>query len=172
MKQFLAAIVVMYLIIVSMSTVADSTADTDYLPLPSQEEMNEMFGAPPDKSVKSWVRLDILGASSRPFPIIWVSPQNFKRIYPNYLVKLEREEYKQFKKAVRINQCSVRLDKNSIENTLRVTEYFNGHKKDRCIMPRKSTCSYLTNILALPSITWSEEKMEGFKHLKNEYGCK
>ncbi|HEY8942154.1 MAG TPA: hypothetical protein VIM59_18300 [Cellvibrio sp.] len=60
------------------------------LELSTQEELSEMFGAPPDKSIKNWVRLDILGRVNHPFPYIWVSPQAFVRHPPYYVIKVDK----------------------------------------------------------------------------------
>lgn len=146
-------------------------AEEPELQLSTQEELNEMFGAPPDKSVQNWIGLDILGPVNHPFPYIWISPQESDKKPPNYWIKLESNEYQELRKFVCEKKCSAEFDIYTSRNPLRVVEYSNENREVRCIVPEKKACRYLTNILKVSDISWSTQNLESFQHLVNEYDC-
>lgn len=167
MKYSLKLITFIYLFVNSAFSLAiDRTLD----PL-TQDDFNEMFGAPPDKSIKNWVRLDILGPVNHPFPYLWVSPQAFVRHPPNYVIKVEKAEYKKFTKFIGKRKCSINYDENTLSNPLRITEYLHGKEKVLCIASVEKVCGYLLDILASSSIRWDAQKLSSFQWLVNEYDC-
>jgi hypothetical protein len=137
----------------------------DLLPLP------DMVGIPPDKSVKNWVKFDLFGTMNNPFTFLWFSPQSFEREYPNVLIKLEQNEYDQFKLFVRANECEKDLDNVQGDPILTVTEYADSHQMIRCVMPPDKACEYMAKMYALPHITWAEEQTKKLQLVRNNLRC-
>lgn len=132
----------------------------------------DMVGIPPDKSVKKWVKFDLSGTMNHPFPFVWFSPQEFERIYPNVLIKLEEDGYEQFKNFVQANRCTTVFEEVEGDPVLRVTEYVDGHQATQCIMSPIKTCEYLTNMFALSKITWSENQIDVLRRMAGEFRCR
>ncbi len=132
----------------------------------------DMVGIPPDKSIKNWVKFDLIGTMDHPLPFVWFSPQEFERKYPNVLIKLEGDGYEQFKAFVRANECEINLDNSIGDPILRVTEYADDQQTVRCTLPPKKTCEYLTKILVLPKIAFNEKQLNELELMAGESRCR
>lgn len=141
------------------------TERLDLLPLP------DMVGVPPDKSVTSWVKFDLFGTMNHPFTFLWFSPQQFEREYPNILIKLDQDEYDQFKLFVRANECEKDLDNVQGDPILTVTEYADSHQTIRSVMPPDKACEYMAKMYALPQVEWKEEQVKELRLMRNNLRC-
>lgn len=168
MKRFFKITAVLVLLVfVASCQLFSAKKKTNFPDLPTPD----MFGIPPDSSVKNWVKFDLIGTMNHPFPFVWFSPQQFEREYPNVLIKLEEDGYEQFKIFVRANECEKNLDNVHGDPLLRVTEYADDHQEVRCIMPPASTCEYATKMFAVPKITWTEKQKDVLERMVGEFDC-
>ena len=168
MKQFIKITTILGLsaFIISCQLFADKKK-ADFAGFPEID----MVGIPPDKSVKNWVKFDLIGTMEHPFPFVWFSPQEFETKYPNELIKLEEDGYEQFKTLVRANECETNFKNVHGDPVLRVTEYADDQQTVRCIMPPTKTCDYLTKMFALPKITWTEKQIDIIGRMAGEFRC-
>ncbi len=168
MKRFFTLVTILGLLTftVSCQLFADKK-DTNFLGLP----WPDMVGIPPDKSVKSWVKFDLIGTMDHPFSFLWFSPQEFEREYPNVLFKLTDEGYEQFKTFVSANECETSLNNVHGDPLLRVTEYADDQQTVRCIMPPAKACDYVNKMIALSKITWTEKQMNELQLEANDLSC-
>jgi len=132
---------------------------------------NFITGTKPYKSIKSWVRIYIVGSRDHLLPIVWVSPQKFKKEDPELLVVMSKDEYDSFTALLKVNECATSVDKHIDYRSLAVSEYSGGKESEICMISRTSACDYLTKIRSLPSISWTEEKVMPFRALSVEMGC-
>lgn len=121
------------------------------------------YGSLPDRSVKNWIRLKIIGASDHPLPIIWISPVEFERHDPEVLIVLPGDEYEVFSAFVRLNRCSFDYKLIAGRGTVAVTKYAGGVSTVLCVLPPESARVYLSKILALSHIRWTKTKSQSLR---------
>jgi hypothetical protein len=133
---------------------------------------DDVYGTPPPKSVKSWVRLSVLGDRNVPFPIIWISPQGFDRSGFERLVALSPGEYGYFSTFARSYTCSDAAPKIPQWGTLQITEHASRYGEATCVLPRISACSFLSAIMTIPEIEWTQPRLEPIRFLIRNIRCR
>jgi hypothetical protein len=142
-------------------------ASSSYFSLPR----DIVYGTPPAKSVKNWLRLNVLGDRNGPWPIIWFSPQRFSRSYSETEIVLSRREYRALEAFALANKCPVFESRHPSWGTLQVTDYSRRHEHTLCIMPRERACDYLSNLVANTRIGLEGEKLKPVRQLRRGLSC-
>jgi hypothetical protein len=143
----------------------------DQLSLPDPQVFT--YGKTPDAQVRSWIRLAVLGARNKPFPVIFFSPQRFKTPgFPETHIVLRDKEYRSLSVFTRTKRCSIGVIERPAWGTLLITEYGNAHTSDLCIMPPEVACDYLSTISMLAGINWTATQLEPIHELANAIKCK
>jgi hypothetical protein len=142
----------------------------DQLPLPDPQVF--MYGQTPDAQVKSWIRLAVLGARDKPFPVIFISPQRFKSPgFPEVHIVLRGKEYRALSVFTRTKRCSIGVVERPAWGTLLITEYRDGHSSNLCVMPPEASCDYLSTMSMLASINWTSTQLEPIHELADAIKC-
>ena len=129
-------------------------------------------GVPPGPHVTHWVRLFVIGntfQSAR--PTVWISPQSFSRRGPDQLTVLTPREYGRFTSFAHAYRCSKDGGGGIGPDTVRVAEYAEGAFQVVCVLPREDACKFLTGVLAIPKIKWSDPKVLPVHNLFYSIGC-
>lgn len=143
----------------------------DQLPLPDPQVFT--YGQTPDAQVKKWVRLAVLGARDKPFPVIFFSPQRFKSPgFPEVHVVLRNREYRILTAFTQTQRCSIGAIERPAWGTLLITEYADAHASDLCVIPPDAACGYLSTISKLAGITWTATQLEPIHELAGAMKCK
>jgi hypothetical protein len=150
-----------------ISPATTAVASSSYPSLPR----DIVYGTPPAKNVKNWVRLNVLGERNAPWPIIWLSPQRFSRSFPETVITLSRREYRALEVFALANGCPVVESSYPSWGTLQVTDYSSGREHTLCIMPREKACGYLSNLVANTRIGLVGEKLEPVRELSRGLSC-
>ena len=141
------------------------------LPLPDPKVF--MYGQTPDAQVKNWIRLVVLGARDKPFPVIFFSPQRFKTPgFPEVHIVFPDREYRRLAAFTRTKRCSIRIIERPAWGTLLITEYTDAHASDLCVMPPETACDYLFSISMLSGIHWPAAKLEPIHELAASIKCR
>jgi hypothetical protein len=131
-----------------------------------------MYGQTPDAQVKNWIRLAVLGARNKPFPVIFFSPQRFKTPgFPEAHIVLRDKEYRILTVFTQTKRCSVGAIERPAWGTLLITEYGDAHASNLCVMPPGAACSYLSAIPVLVGINWTATQLEPIHELANLMKC-
>jgi hypothetical protein len=107
-----------------ISPATTAVASSSYPSLPR----DIVYGTPPAKNVKNWVRLNVLGERNSPWPIIWFSPHRFSRSFPETVITLSRRGYRALEAFALANECSVVESSYPSRGTLQVTDYSSGRE--------------------------------------------
>ena len=129
------------------------------------------YGTPPGKAVKNWTRIAVIGDSNAPTPIVWVSPESFRRTGIERLIVLSPREYRGFVLFVRSYACSAQIGSYSNWGTLQVTQFSSGHSQVLCTFSRKKACGFLSDISALPGVAWTSRRVKPIHDLAVSIGC-
>lgn len=130
-----------------------------------------LYGTPPGKDIHNWIRLNMLGPRSSIPPILWISSQKFPRKVPDVLIVFPMKEYLILAAYAQANQCPIMEDKAQLDNTLQTTEYSHRHIRTLCIMRREATCRYLSGMVTLPNIEWTDDKLGPIRELSGSFKC-
>src|SRR5262249_28059331 len=95
----------------------------------------------------------------------------FERTYPDFLIVLSLPEFGSILSFVRSNQCSTTLKKPPGWGTLQVVEFSDQEVKPLCIVPCEETPGYLSKILTLSSILWTDPKSQPIRLLDASLRC-
>lgn len=151
----------LFLTLLSARSIADAPAVGPPIP-----------GVPPGLHVRHWVRLFVIGntfQSAR--PTVWISPQSFSRRGPDQLTVLTTSEYGRFMIFAHSYRCSKDSGGAIGPDTVRVAEYAEGAFQVVCVLPREDACKFLTGILTIPKIKWSDTKALPVHNLFYRIGC-
>jgi hypothetical protein len=138
---------------------------------PIQMPPDDIFGTPPPASVRSWVRLSVLGDRHHPFLIVWVSPQAFGRSGFERLMTLSPDEYDKFLAYTRSSSCLERMPQHPRTGMLLVTEHADGGKDDFCVLPDGAECRFLSGIESVPDVKWTQQKVRPIRDLATNIEC-
>lgn len=148
-----------------------AAGETDQLPLPNPKVFT--YGQTPDANVRNWIRLVVIGARNRPFPVIFFSPQRFKTPgFPEVHIVLRYGEYRRLTAFTRTKRCSIGAIERPAWGTLLVTEYRNAHASDLCVLPPDAACDYLSEISMLSGITWTANQLNPIHELADLITCR
>ncbi len=142
----------------------------DQLSLPDPQVFT--YGQTPDAQVRSWIRLAVLGARDKPFPVIFLSPQRFKTPgFPEVHILLRGKEYRALAVFTRTKRCSIAVVERPAWGTLLITEYADAQASDLCVMPPASACGYLSAVSKLAGISWTATQLEPIRELADAIKC-
>jgi len=163
MKQLLRLSAFLCALVASSCTTASTY---EFPPMP-----DFINGTPPPNTVAHWIRLNVLGDRNAPWPIIWISTQTFERQYPESLIVLQPDEYQALSTFVRANRCSTDEPRYPAWGTLKSTEHSDGQTVVLCVMSCFKARDYLSAILAIPQIAWTEKRGQILRLLQRGLGC-
>lgn len=129
-------------------------------------------GQTPDAHVHNWIRLVVLGARNKPFPVIFFSPRRFKTPgFPEAHIVLSDIEYRSFAAFTRTKRCPIGVIERPAWGTLLITQYRDAHASDLCVMPPEAACDYLSAISTLSAINWTATQLEPIHELADSIRC-
>lgn len=157
------------LLIQTMSS--HSTVDDKELSLSTPAEMKDMLGVPPEKNVKNWMKLEVIGPVNSPPPVIWISSYDFSRSPPNYLIKLRIFEFQKYSEYIEKNSRFIRKNIYTKNNDLLVAQYKDEKYTEFGVIPQAEVCDFLSEGITSLNVTLSSVNSAKFDMLKAVYGC-
>jgi hypothetical protein len=133
-------------------------------------------GTNPSSTVKQWIRLRVEGASNHPFAMLLFSTERFKT-WREELIVLSPLRYEVIDRVMqaRMAQADCKSSKDfrfeaPYDNVISISE----HSDDRtsvCAMPKLESCNFLSALVELRDMNWTEAEIQPLKHVRGELRC-
>jgi hypothetical protein len=156
-------------VLIGVALIANSNANADSASPPVLPD--NVFGAPPPKNVKNWIRLSILGIRTHPYTILWLSPQRFDRLYFEKLIVLSPKEYGDVLYLTRSYSCMDPAGAFREKVEVLVTEHSRAFKGNGCILPSTVRCNFLSRLGKFPSIDHTAKNEDLVRYFAEDAGC-
>jgi hypothetical protein len=161
------ALVCTLALIVALIALATETtvAQTSGLPILP----DDVYGTAPPRTVENWIRISLLGPRLHPYPILWLSPQKFRRTYFEALITFSPQDYSRVSSLSHAYACIERT-KYAGDMALLVTGH-SRHRQADCILSVAQGCDLWSNLENLPSMHQSSESTKLMQAFSREMAC-
>ena len=139
--------------------------------------MPPIGGTNPSSTIKRWIRLRVEGPSNHPFAMLLISTKRFKTWREELLVlsSVRYEVIERFMQSrMRQPDCKS-FDEFRVEapydNMISISER-NEDRTRSCVMPNAESCDFLSELMYLPDMNWTEVEIQPVKHVRRELRCK
>jgi hypothetical protein len=140
--------------------------------------MPPINGTNPSSTVKQWIRLRVEGQSNHPFAMVLISTERFKTWREELLV-ISTSRYDVIDRFARSRMVQpdckgfgeFRIEPPYDNNTISISEH-TGDINRGCVLPRAESCAFLSGLMGLPDMNWSEAEIQPLKHVRAELACK
>jgi len=124
--------------------------------------------------VENWISYDIVGPRNHPLPILYFSARRFKTAANEHLIVLRpaRQEVVTAYTDARITRADCPGEEPRVDGpyAIRIKEH-HGRRTQRCVLPRPGACEYLSGLVRLPAIQWSEQELGVVDAFVDEFEC-
>jgi hypothetical protein len=127
-------------------------------------------------TVKRWLRLRVVGIPNHPFAMLLISTEQFKTWREELLV-LSPGRYELIERFIesRVAQPDCKDFKEfrhepPYDNVISISERHNDGGRS-CVIPRAESCKFLSDLLALSDMFWTEAEMQPVRHVRGELTC-
>jgi hypothetical protein len=127
--------------------------------------------------VKRWIRLQVAGLQNHIFAMLLISTERFETWREEVLVVSESrydviDRFTQTRMAqpncISLKDFRVGPRNN---NTIAISTY-REHKGQACVLPTAGSCDFLSGLLSLSDVNWTETEIHAVKDVRNELSCK
>ena len=148
-----------------------TTASSD-----GQIEFPPLFGTTPDSAVKNWIKYVVVGPQNSLLPIVLISPQIFETSgYPESLIVLPQSKYDLIDRFThnRMSLSDCKSDKRQVAEwySIEMSDHDNA-RTQKCVLPQASACRYLSGVLQLSGVDWSDAEHKPIDDLVRSIKCK
>jgi hypothetical protein len=127
-----------------------------------------------DPSVERWIWYEVLGPQNHPYSIVYLSTQTFKTRLGEHLVVLPSHGYDIISAytQARIDQpdCPGTEPAGDVWYTVKISEH-EKNRTQRCVLPQALACDYLSAVLRLSGINWTESERRPIADFAAQIKC-
>lgn len=134
-------------------------------------QVDAILGTPAPSAAKAWLRFSVLGDRNAPYPIVWISPYSFRRVFPESLVQLTSKEFEALVLFTRTFHCSHVVSKYPASGTIAISQFQRSSAESVCVLPKLVACRYLSEVFVLQDIRWTKTKREPMDALYTSLRC-
>jgi hypothetical protein len=127
--------------------------------------------------VKRWIRLQVAGLQNHIFAMLLISTERFETWREEVLVVsdsrydvIDRFTQARMAQPDCISFKDFRMGPRD-DNTIAISTY-REHKGQACVLPTAGSCDFLSGLLSLPDVNWTEAEIQSVKDVRNELSCK
>ncbi len=124
------------------------------------------------------IKLEMVAPPSRPIRPVWISTEIFKACDTflkscDPVVVVSADEFVAVQGFVHAKRCGGTKEGTYPFGTIGVTEFSGDQRDVVCVLPCEKAIPYLSSLIALPAINWTEDKKKPIESLRGEIkGCK
>jgi hypothetical protein len=133
-------------------------------------------GTNPSGTIKRWIRLRVEGPSNHPFAMVLISTKRFQTWREEMIVlsPVRYEVIDRFTQS-RMSQPDCKSFKEFrpgrlFDNMISISVYNEGRIRS-CAMPKAESCNFLSELVDIPDVNWTEAEIQPVKHVKGELRC-
>jgi len=127
--------------------------------------------------VKRWIRLQVAGLQNHIFAMLLISTERFETWREEVLVVSESrydviDRFTQARMAQPdcISAKDFRMGPRG-DNTIAISTH-REHNGQACVLPTAGSCDFLSGLINLSEVNWTEAAIQSVKHVRNELSCK
>jgi hypothetical protein len=139
--------------------------------------MPPIGGTNPSGTIKRWIRLRVEGPSNHPFAMLLISTKRFQTWREELLVlsPVRYEVIDRFTQSTMSQPDCKSFDEFPPEppydNMISISER-NEDRSRSCVMLKAESCDFLSELMYLPDMNWTEAEIRPVKHVRGELRCK
>lgn len=123
--------------------------------------------------VKRWISYEIIGPRNHPFPIVYLSTQEFEILRGESLIVLPQQRYDIISADTQARIARPDCPGNEAVGPVWYSVKITAHEKHtrHCVLPRALACHYLSGVVKLSGINWTVAELRPITDFMEEDAC-